>query len=177
SVGPKSPASDAGQPTLNITSTAVNAAVDILLTPAGPPAITAQSVTKTGSGHTLVSATNMALTMPSPVAGGLICIAHLAVSGNNIITRPAGWTKIRSDINGTASTQALFWHLTNGSEPASYSWNGGAGSVFYEGAITCYSGVNPTTPLDPGAPTGAAATGTGTSITAPSLTLQTAGDR
>src|SRR6185437_6217647 len=75
------------------------------------------------------------------------------------------------------STQALFWHLTNGSEPASYTWDGGAGGhVFYEGAIVCYSGVNPTTPLDPGAPTGSAATGTGTSITAPALTLQTAGD-
>ncbi len=137
--------------------------------------ITLQGLAKTGSGSLLVSGINTTLAMPSPVAAGLICLAHLGVSGDNVMVMPSGWTRIREDINGHDSTQGLYWHLTGNSEPASYTWSTG-GDIFYEGAIACYSGVNTTTPIDPGSPNGSAAIGLGTEITAPSISLQTGGD-
>ncbi|MGH7932965.1 MAG: hypothetical protein ACREQN_07320 [Candidatus Binataceae bacterium] len=133
------------------------------------------ALAKTGSGPSLVSGSNTRLAMPSPVAAGLICLAHLATSGDNVMTMPAGWTRIREDINGHYLTQGLYWHLTGSSEPTDYAWSTG-GDIFYEGAIGCYSGVNTTTPIDPGSPKGSFAIGLGTAITAPSLTLQTGGD-
>ena len=143
----------------------------------GASSITLQTIAKTSSGLDLVNATDTTLNMPSPVAAGLICVAHLALSGNNYLQIPAGWSKIREDVNGYYSTQGLYWHLTGNNEPTSYTWNAGAGGqIYYEGTIACYSGVNPTTPLDPGAPNGSVAMGLGTSITAPSLNLQTGGD-
>jgi hypothetical protein len=42
--------------------------------------------------------------------------------------------------------------------------------------ISCYSGVNPTTPVDPGAPAGSAAIANGTTVTAPSITTVSSGD-
>src|SRR5471030_1490494 len=76
-------------------------------------AIALQGLAKTTSGPDLVDATHTTLTMPSPVGAGLICLAHLALSGNNYLTMPAGWTRIREDINGPYySTQGLYWHLT-----------------------------------------------------------------
>src|SRR6185312_14502321 len=140
--------------------------------------IALQALVKTASGLDLVDATKTTLAMPSPIAANLICIAHLSISGNNYLTLPPGWTRIREDINGPYySTQGLYWHLTGSNEPANYTWNAGAGGqIYYEGAIACYSGVNPTAPLDPGAPHGSVAIGLGTTITAPSINLQTAGD-
>jgi hypothetical protein len=85
--------------------------------------ITLQGLAKTGSGSLLVSGSNTTLAMPSPVAAGLICLAHLAVSGDNVMTTPSGWTRIREDINGHNSTQGLYWHLTGNSEPTGYTWS------------------------------------------------------
>ena len=134
-----------------------------------------QGMAKTGSGSSLVSGLTTTLAMPSPVASGLICIAHLGISGDNVMVMPAGWTRIREDINGHNSTQGLYWHLTGNSEPTSYTWSTN-GVIFYEGTIACYSGVNTTTPIDPGSPNGSVAIGFGTTITAPSITVQTGGD-
>ncbi len=148
----------------------------LLVTKVGATAsITLVALAKTGSGPSLVSGTSTTLAMPSPVAAGLVCVAHLGASGDNVITMPSGWTRIREDINVHYSTQGLYWHLTGNSEPTSYTWSTG-GQIYYEGVIACYSGVNTTTPIDPGAPNGSVAIGLGTSITAPSMTVQTAND-
>ncbi len=136
-------------------------------------AITLDASATSSSGSAL--ATTMPLMMPSPVPSGDICVAHLAVSGDNIITTPAGWVRIREDINGHQATQGLYWHLTQASEPAGYTWSAN-GQVFFEGGIACYSGVNSLAPVDPGAPKGSGAIANGTVITVPSITTQTNGD-
>src|SRR5260370_5455595 len=125
---------------------------------------------KTSDGSTLSG--NMTLNMPASVPAGVVCLAHLATSGDNIITSPAGWKRIREDINGHQATQGLYWHLSNSSEAASYTWTTGGG-VYYEGVIACYSGANTSTPIDPGAPKGSGPIGSGINITAPSITTQT----
>jgi hypothetical protein len=130
---------------------------------------------KSSSGAVLVSGQQITLTTPAGVSAGTICITDLITSGDNIITAPNGWKVIREDINAHYATQSLYWHLTTSTEPSSYTWTTG-GDIFFEGAIACYSGVNVTTPIDPGAPKGAGAIGTGMSITAPSITTQTSSD-
>ena len=150
----------------------------LLITTTAGAAISLIKFRKTSSGSTLV--TSITLNMPSSIPAGSICLAHIATSGDNYITGPAGWTFVRADINGHAGTQDLYWHLTGASEPASYNWDPGnanfASQVFFEGVIACYSGVNTVTPIDPGAPSGGGAVGNGTSITAPSIMTQTPGD-
>lgn len=138
-------------------------------------AITLLGSAKTASGPNLVPGANTTLSMPAGIPAGAICVAHLATSGDNIITAPSGWNAIRSDINGHQATQALYWHLTVSSEPSSYTWSTG-GEIFFEGVIACYAGVDPNNPLDPGAPNGSGATGNGTSLSAPSITTQNSGD-
>jgi hypothetical protein len=118
----------------------------------------------------------MGLPMPVSVGAGDICIAHIAVSGPNNLQVPVGWTTVREDLNGYNITQGLYWHLTAANEPAGYTWSTIAGQAIFEGAIGCYTGVNTTTPLDPGAPNGTGAIASGTLVTAPSLTTQTSGD-
>lgn len=104
-------------------------------------------------------------------------MAQIAVTGPNNLQVPAGWTKIREDLNGYAGTQGLYWHLTGSSETASYIWSTFSGQAFFEGTIGCYTGVNKTTPIDSGAPNGSGAVASGTAgVTAPSITAQTAGD-
>jgi hypothetical protein len=115
--------------------------------------------------------------MPGSIPVGDICVAQIAVTGPNNLQVPAGWTKIREDVNGYAGTEGLYWHLTVSSEPASYTWSTFSGQAFFEGTIACYYGVNRTTPLDPGAPNGSGAIASGTAgVVAPSMTTQTAGD-
>jgi hypothetical protein len=115
--------------------------------------------------------------MPSGLPAGDICVAHIGVTGPNNLQVPGGWTRIREDLNGYAVTQGLYWHLTSATDTASYTWSTFSGQAYFEGAIGCYSGVNTTTPLDPGAPngSGAVAVGTGT-VAAPSITTQHSGD-
>src|SRR6202034_1945041 len=136
-------------------------------------AISLIALSKSSDGGVLLG--DMALTMPAAVPVGTICVADLITSGDNIITAPSGWNVIREDINAHFATQSLYWHLTGPSEPSGYTWTTGGG-VYFEGAIACYSGVNITTPIDPGAPKGSGSIGTGTSITAPSIITQTSGD-
>jgi hypothetical protein len=142
-------------------------------TPSGTIAFAGSA--QSSSGGSLTAA--MPLAMPSPLAAGDVCVAQIAVTGPNNLQVPAGWTKIREDLNGYAGTQGLYWHLTGSSETASYIWSTFSGQAFFEGTIGCYTGVNKTTPIDSGAPNGSGAVASGTAgVTAPSITAQTAGD-
>jgi len=120
----------------------------------------------------------MSLAMPSGLAAGDICVAHIAMTGPRGLQVPAGWTRIREDVNGYQCTQGLYWHLTGSADPGIYAWSTADGSVsYFEAAIGCYAGVNKATPIDPGAPNGSGAVSVGTSgVTAPSITTQTGAD-
>ncbi|MGH7932027.1 MAG: hypothetical protein ACREQN_02550, partial [Candidatus Binataceae bacterium] len=130
------------------------------------------SATSSG-GSTLTG--SMTITMPVGVPSGDVCVAQLAASGDNVIAVPPGWTKIREDINGHNATLGLYWHVSIASEPSSYTWTTGGG-VFYDGGIACYAGVSTAAPIDPGAPDGIGTSGSGTEISAPSITTQSGGD-
>src|SRR5207245_4910950 len=99
--------------------------------------------------------TNLTLEMPAVAAVpvGSICLAQLSILGTNPINPHTGWSPIREVTNNNIVTQGLYWHLTNSSEPPTYTWTT-TSPTSYEALISCYSGVNPTTPIDPGAPAG-----------------------
>jgi hypothetical protein len=143
-------------------------------TPSPTGGISLDGFTQSAGGGNLTP--SITVQMPTSISAGDICIAHLAVSGPNNLVVPTGWNTIREDLNGYNDTQGLYWHTAVSNEPAAYTWSTFNGQVLYEAAIGCFSGVNQTTPLDPGAPHGAGAIANGTSVTAPSITTQSSGD-
>ncbi len=69
-------------------------------------------------------------------------VASLDVLGTSTITAPSGWTHVRTDTNGTAMRQAIYYKVAASNEPKSYSWSispkrSAAGMILaYQGAAT-----------------------------------------
>jgi hypothetical protein len=81
---------------------------------------------------------------------------------------PGGWTLQRSDnSNPHRFTQAVFYRLSDGTEPANYTFRwSSSGDV--AGSMANYRGVDPTSPIN--ADSGNATTTKSNSITAPGIT-------
>lgn len=141
-------------------------------TPPPPGSISLIGTAQSSSSYTATGI--VALTMPSAIPAGSVCLAQLAATGSNTFTVPSGWKTIRVDVNGYQATQGLYWHTTGANEASSYTWTT-QGAVYFEGGIACYSNVNTTSPIDSGAPKGVAATAIGTSLVVPSITTKRAG--
>ena len=133
-----------------------------------PTAITLRSIatgsTSTGDDHVTVS-------VPPGVAPGDIMLAQVAVRGgvDQTLTPPASWSLIRRDSDPTTIAQAIYSHVVQASEPASYTWNFNAGNDA-AAAIADFAGVNTTTPVDVN---NGQANQSSTGITAPSITIPT----
>ncbi|MDQ0636107.1 hypothetical protein QFZ40_004016 [Arthrobacter pascens] len=93
------------------------------------------------------SATSHTITKPASAATGQVCVASLALNGSTVSAAPAGWTQFAAVTSITNPHLYGYYHVMGASEPASYTWTT-AGSVASGGGISCYSGVNTTTPLD-----------------------------
>jgi len=74
----------------------------------------------------------------------------------------------------------LYWHVTGGAEPASYTWSinwNPQSYLGYAGGIACYRGVSTTSPLDVAAPQGTSQVVSSSSrVTAPSISPSSSGD-
>ena len=94
-------------------------------------------------------------------------------SGATTIDPPSGWTLIRRDDASTIS-QALYYHVANGSEPSSYTWTLGSAQLA-SGGISDYIGVDTSAPIDDNS--GAAdTTGSDAAPAAPAVTTTVAND-
>ncbi|MFL6206425.1 MAG: metallophosphoesterase, partial [Acidimicrobiales bacterium] len=93
------------------------------------------------------SGTSIAVPRPAGVAVNDVLLAVVQVRSAGVINTPAGWTSVRSDPNGTALRQAVFVHVAQALDPASFTWTF-AGSQSATGVILAYAGVNPAAPLD-----------------------------
>jgi hypothetical protein len=118
------------------------------------------------------NATATSLTIPAPAGAqsGDVELASVTVRGSPAITAPVGWTLVRSDQSGFTIKQAVYWHLVGSSEPADYTWTWSPAQGA-SGGIAAYGGVNTTTPID----ASSGQTGSGTAITAPTVTTTVAG--
>lgn len=152
--------------------TAASAPASVTLTVNAPPAGggTISTVGSSSAGN----ATATTLTVPAPpgVADGHVLVAAVTVRGSPAITAPAGWTLIRSDQSGFTVKQSLYYKVAGASEPGSYTWTF-ASSQGAAGGIVAFSGVDTSSPVD----ASSGATGSGTAITAPSLTTTAADAR
>jgi len=108
--------------------------------------------------------TSVTLNTPAGAIAGDVFVAQITVRDSATITPPSGWTLIRSNLQGDLR-QSLYYWVAAAPISASYTWSLGA-SVRSAGGLAVYRGVENTTPIDAHSGQG----GSGTSITAPSIT-------
>ena len=126
------------------------------------------------SGGTVGS--SLTLNRPAGTVVNDLLLAQVTVRSTSIaITEPSGWTFVRRDNAGSGSNQlgqAIYYRFAGPSEPASYTWTF-SGSIDASGGIVAEAGVSPTSPID----VSGGLAGSGTSVTAPSVTTTSSGDR
>jgi hypothetical protein len=120
--------------------------------------------------------TSLTIARPAGVAANDVLVAQVTLKGVvAAITAPAApndWTLLDLRSSGTAGaqiTQAIYWRLAGGAEPANYTWSW-TGTRVARGAIGAYRGVEPTAPIDAW---GAQVTNNNATITAPSINTTT----
>ena len=125
------------------------------LSAASPPltvttnAEAATGIQRQGMGTVVNTTTTTSHTInrPASAAAGQVCVASLALNGSTVSAAPAGWTQFAASTSIANPRLYGYYHVMGVSEPASYTWTTMA-SVASGGGISCYSGVNTTTPLD-----------------------------
>jgi chitodextrinase len=145
-------------------------AVTLPGSPPPPPPSGAISLRDVTTGANNAEAT---LTVAAPAAqAGDVLLATVDYRGKSAVTAPAGWTTVRTDVNGTTMTKATFVRVATASEPASWTWRFGAkpGAV---GQILAYSGVSTSSPVESA---DGSVNGKSRDVTAPAVTTQRAGD-
>lgn len=146
------------------TSAPATVSIDVTETPP-PGTIVFESASSAGNAATA----SLQIPKPSPLTAGDVMVASVNVKTAPTITAPSGWTLVRIDKNGTAEEQAVYTHVAQASEPASYTWTF-ASAKAAAGGIAAFSGVDTTNPVD----TSSGRTGgSSTSIVAPSVTTST----
>src|SRR5216683_2221439 len=130
------------------------------------------SGTPTTNHSTDVTITQLTLGTPT-VAAGDFMIANISINGGSAATTtaPAGWTQILRTDNDTNVSLISYSKIAGASEPTSYTWAVDHQTTM-EGAITPYSGIDATNPID----TSAGNTGFGTSATTTSVTTTAANE-
>src|SRR5829696_4951601 len=121
--------------------------------------------TQTGSA---TGATSVSVTKPTGVQANDLLVAHVMVTGNVTATiAGSGWTAVTSGTAANTVTQASFYKIAGGSEPASYSFTW-TGSQAAAAIVTAYYGVKSSSPFD--LSSAIASTNNTTSVTAGTLT-------
>ena len=108
---------------------------------------------------------NVVIPAPAGMQANDVMVAVLDVKVTPTMTPPAGWNLVSTTANGTNFTQRVYTKVATASEPASYTFTINESRAI-SGAISAYSGVNTTTPVEVA---GTAGLGTTTSIAAPSV--------
>jgi titin len=116
------------------------------------------------------NATTFTVAKPVGTATNDVLVAVVSSRGTPVVNTPAGWTKVRSELNGTQMTQYVFVKAVTATDPASYSFTlskAGTGTV---AAIGTYRGVSTTAPVVASAGLNSTTTG---SVSAPGTTAVT----
>ena len=119
--------------------------------------------------------TSLTLNKPAGTVVNDLLLAQVTIRSTSItITPPTNWTLVRRDDTGSGANQlgqAVYYKFAGGSEPASYAWSF-SGSIDASGGIVSQAGVSPASPIDVSGGLG----GSGTSVTAPSVTTTALND-
>ena len=90
--------------------------------------------------------TTFVVQRPAEAAAGDLLVATVDVLGAPTITKPAGWLAIRSNANGTAMKQAMYYRFMTAAEADTYTWTFSR-SKPAAGGIVAYSGVATINPI------------------------------
>jgi len=137
----------------------------VALKPAGTIAFRAATSAET------IPATSLAIGKPAGTAADDVLLAVVTSRSDPTISPPAGWARVRSDVNGTTLTQTVFVRTAGGSEPASYTFTLSKPVTAAVGGLIAYSGMDPISPIDAH---GGQANASSASVTAPSITTTVA---
>jgi hypothetical protein len=112
-------------------------------------ALRGSATTATSSGTTLTIAA------PAGIVQGDILIANIATIGTASAASLSGWTVIRSASFTTSPRRyaTVLYKIAGPSEPASYSFSTGSGTIGASGGVLAFSGVDNTNPFDVATPT------------------------
>ncbi|MGC2519930.1 MAG: DUF6701 domain-containing protein [Burkholderiales bacterium] len=123
-----------------------------------------------------VSGGTITVNKPAGTVSGDVMLASVAVVTNtSTVATPAGWTLVQS-MNQTGTNPSrlyTFYKVAGGSEPATYAWTFTGSNVGAVAAISSYTGVDTTAPIDASA---GQLTPSSTTHTALSVTTTVAGD-
>ncbi len=128
---------------------------------------------RSASSAASVPVTSITVAKPAGVTTNDVLLGVVSARSTPTITPPSGWTLVRSDVNGTSITQAVYSHVAGASEPSNYTWTFNAPVTTAIGTIDAYSGVSTATPVDV---SGGQTNASSTSVTAPSVTTTVAND-
>jgi MSHA biogenesis protein MshQ len=125
------------------------------------------------SSQTAVGTGNATVTKPASTASGDLLIVGLMVEkgSGETITAPAGWNLIRRTNESTNVGMATYYKVAGGAEPANYTFTIANGSKWAIG-ISRITGADTSDPID----VHGGQTGSGSSVTAPSVTTTAAND-
>lgn len=94
----------------------------------------------------------LSVNKPSGTVDGDVMVASVAVRPDTVsITAPSGWTQVQSLASSNTGAESVLmttWTKVAASEGASYTWTFGASHTGAVGAISTYTGVDNTTPVD-----------------------------
>ncbi|KKT72903.1 MAG: Glucan endo-1,3-beta-D-glucosidase [Microgenomates group bacterium GW2011_GWA2_44_7] len=145
-----------------------------IVTPTPTPSPAGISLRSTSGSNNGAGGTSLSIGAPAGVVSGNVMVAQVTVRGaTTAITPPSGWSLIRRDNTSSSLGNALYYKVSSGSEPASYSWSFNS-SQKASGWVVAYAGVNNSSPID--AHSGKYNDSTAT-ITAPSVTTTGSNDR
>ena len=116
------------------------------------PALIATCVLPPGAGSTTsctaatsTGSSSLGITKPSAAVAGDVMTAQVTVRSTGAISAPAGWNQIGSTAQDAAGPieQAVFWHLVDGTEPATITFTWAGGNADASGGIATYKGADP----------------------------------
>jgi hypothetical protein len=117
---------------------------------------------------------SISVNAPAGVVPGDVLVATVAKSGAEVLTTPAGWTKVDSVLDNSTMYLGLYWRVAASGDPASFAWTWAGGTSRYAaGGITAYIDVDNDNPVDAHAAAGVSNT---TSFPAPTVTTTFAND-
>jgi hypothetical protein len=154
--------------TINSSATGVWVAASLAISGNdGAPALRASALGPTGT------SSSAAVTMPTGTQAGDLIIAQLAFQANpGTITAPAGWELVlESNDSGNTTFEAIYFKLSNGSEPGNYTFSW-ANSVAYLSGAVAFSNVANDRPIESSnGQSSASGTSAPTPVVAPSAPL------
>jgi hypothetical protein len=116
---------------------------------------------------TSTGSSSLGITKPSAAVAGDVMTAQVTVRSTGAISAPAGWNQIASTAQDAAGPieQAVFWHLVDGTEPATITFTWAGGNADASGGIVTYKGADPFIGFDQGGSAVTSMTSGGTAAT------------